>query len=163
MEFMNAIKNTLDNEMNIAVTENGAVGYRTSGKELLDLNFAVASLRHMSDEEVARRFRKAFCEDHVLAMKWLFFARDVRQGLGERRLFRVVLADLVKSNPEMVASLVPLIAEYGREDDLWCLLDTELKDVVLEYCREKLNHDIETMKRGGFGNDIRYVSKRLCD
>ena len=32
MEFMNAIKSTLDNEPSI--TENGAVGYRTSGKEL---------------------------------------------------------------------------------------------------------------------------------
>lgn len=36
MEFMNAIKDTLENRMNVSVTENGAVGYRTSGKELLD-------------------------------------------------------------------------------------------------------------------------------
>ena len=123
MEFMNAIKNTLENDMNVSITENGAVGYRTSGKELLDLNFAVASLRKMSDEDVAKRFRKAFCEDKILAMKWLFFARDARQGLGERRLFRVVLADLVQSNPEMVVPVINLIPEYGRYDDLWCLLD----------------------------------------
>jgi hypothetical protein len=123
MEFMNAIKNTLDNEMNVSITENGAVGYRTSGKKLLDLNFAVASLRSMSDEEVAKRFRKAFCEDNILAMKWLFYARDARQGLGERRLFRVVLSDLVNSNPEMVVPVINLIPEYGRFDDLWCLLD----------------------------------------
>lgn len=123
MEFMNAIKNTLNDE--ISVTENGAVGYRTTGKELLDLNFAVASLRSMTDEEVARRFKKAFCEDNVLAMKWLFYARDVRQGLGERRLFRVVLADLVKSNPEMVIPVINFIPEFGRYDDLWCLLDNE--------------------------------------
>jgi hypothetical protein len=125
MEFMNAIKNTLDNEYNVSVTENGAVGYRTSGKELLDLNFAVASLRSMSDDEVAQRFRKAFCEDKILAMKWLFYARDVRHGLGERRLFRVVLADLVQSNPEMVVPVINLIPEYGRYDDLWCLLDDD--------------------------------------
>lgn len=123
MNFMNAIQNTLNNE--ISVTENGAVGYRTTGKELLDLNFAVASLRSMSDEEVARRFRKAFCEDNILAMKWLFYARDVRQGLGERRLFRVVLADLVQSNPEMVIPVINLIPEFGRYDDLWCLLDDD--------------------------------------
>lgn len=123
MNFMDAIKNTLDNEMNVSVTENGAVGYRTTGKDLLDLNFAVASLRDMSDENIAQRFRKAFCEDNILAMKWLFYARDVREGLGERRLFRVVLADLVNSNPEMVIPLINLIPEYGRYDDLWCLLD----------------------------------------
>lgn len=123
MEFMNAIKDTLENEMNVSITENGAVGYRTTGKELLDLNFAVSSLRNLSDEEVAKRFRKAFCEDNILAMKWLFYARDARQGLGERRLFRVVLADLVQSNPEMVVPVINLIPEYGRYDDLWCLLD----------------------------------------
>ena len=89
MELMNAIKNTLENEMNVSITENGAVGYRTSGKELLDLNFAVASLRKMPDAEVAKRFKKAFCEDHVLAMKWLFYARDVRGGLGRSEERRV--------------------------------------------------------------------------
>lgn len=123
MNFMDAIKNTLDNDLNVSTTENGALGYRTTGKELLDLNFAVASLRKMSDEDVAKRFRKAFCEDNILAMRWLFFARDVREGLGERRLFRVVLADLVNSNPEMVIPLINLIPEYGRFDDMWCLLD----------------------------------------
>ena len=82
MEFMNAVRQTLDNEYNASITENGAVGYRTTGKNLLDLNFAVASLRKMSDNEVSKRFMKAFCEDQILAMKWLFYARDVRGGLG---------------------------------------------------------------------------------
>ena len=84
MEFMNAVRQTLNNEFNVSVTENGAVGYRTTGKELLDLNFAVSSLRKMNDLEVARRFKKAFCEDQILAMRWLFYARDARQGIGDR-------------------------------------------------------------------------------
>ena len=146
MEFMNALKSTLNNEMNVSVTENGAVGYRTSGKELLDLNFAVASLRSLSDEEVARRFRKAFCEDKVLAMKWLFYARDARQGLGERRLFRVVLADLVHSNPEMVIPVINLIPEYGRYDDLWCLLDNDKSaQVVYGIVDAQLRQDLKNM------------------
>jgi hypothetical protein len=65
----------------------------------------------------------AFVENKVLAMKWLFYARDVRGGLGERRLLRVVLKELIKSNPEMVLPVIALIPEYGRFDDLWCLLD----------------------------------------
>ena len=141
MNFMNAIQNTINEEK--SVTENGAIGYRTTGKELLDLNFAVASLRSMSDEEVAQRFKKAFCEDNILAMKWLFFARDVRQGLGERRLFRVVLADLVKSNPEMVIPVINLIPEYGRYDDLWCLLDDERAfESVRDFVLKQLNEDL---------------------
>lgn len=146
MEFMNAIKSTLNNEMNISVTENGAVGYRTSGKELLDLNFAVASLRRMDEGEIARRFKKAFCEDKILAMKWLFYARDVRQGLGERRLFRVVLADLVNTNPEMVIPVINLIPEYGRYDDLWCLLDNpESAKAVYQVVDKQLAQDWANM------------------
>lgn len=147
MEFMSTIKSTLNNEMNVSVTENGAVGYRTTGKELLDLNFAVASLRKMSDAEVAKRFRKAFCEDQMLAMKWLFYSRDCREGIGERRLFRVVLADLVKSNPEMVIPVINLIPEYGRYDDLWCLLDdAEAAQIIYKLIDKQLVEDVKNMK-----------------
>lgn len=147
MEFMNAVKQTLDNEYN--VTENGAVGFRTTGKELLDLNFAVASLRKMSDEEVAKRFMKAFCENKMLAMQWLFYARDARQGIGERRLFRVVMKHLVESNPEMVIPVINLIPEYGRYDDLWCLLDNEESaKVVYQIVDKQLKEDWDNMSAG---------------
>ena len=58
--FMSAMKSTLNDEFNVSVTENGAVGYRTTGKELLDLNFAVASLRKASPNDIANRFVRAF-------------------------------------------------------------------------------------------------------
>ena len=149
MEFMNAVRQTLNNEYNVSVTENGAIGYRTIGKELLDLNFAVASLRKMSDAEVAKRFRKAFCEDQILAMKWLFYSRDARQGIGERRLFRVVLKDLVESDPEMVVPVINLIPEYGRYDDMWCLLDNaESAKVIYQIVDKQLKQDWDNMKAG---------------
>lgn len=149
MEFMNAVKQTLNNEYNMSITENGAVGFRTTGKELLDLNFAVASLRKMSDEEVAKRFMKAFCENKMLAMKWLFYARDARQGIGERRLFRVVMKHLVESNPEMVIPVIPFIAEYGRVDDMWCMLDNEESaKVVYQIVDKQLKEDWDNMSAG---------------
>ena len=58
--FMDGIKSTLNNECNVSVTENGAVGFRTTGKALLDLNFAVASLRSASEHDISQRFTKAF-------------------------------------------------------------------------------------------------------
>lgn len=149
MEFMNAVKQTLDNEYNVSVTENEAVGYRSTGNELLDLNFAVASLRKMSDEEVVKRFKKAFCEDQILAMRWLFYARDCREGLGERRLFRVVMKHLVESNPEMVIPVINLIPEFGRYDDLWCLLDNEESaKVVYQIVDKQLKEDWDNMSAG---------------
>lgn len=65
--FMDGIKSTLNNECNVSVTENGAVGFRTTGKALLDLNFAVASLRSASEHDISQRFTKAFFEDKLMA------------------------------------------------------------------------------------------------
>lgn len=146
--FMSAVKNTLNNECNYSMTENGALGYRTTGKELLDLNFAVASLRRATPIEIANRFTKAFFEDKIVAMKWLFFARDVRGGLGERRLFRTILSNMAHTNPEYIVPLLELIPEYGRYDDLWCLLDTELQKDVLDVISKQLTEDIQNLKEG---------------
>lgn len=70
--FIDELRNTLDSTSNISVTENGAVGYRTTNRSLLDLNFAVASLRSASEHDISQRFTKAFFEDKLMAMKWLF-------------------------------------------------------------------------------------------
>ena len=149
MSFMNAMQNTLNEDYNVSVTENGAVGYRTTGKALLDLNFSVASLRSMNEVGIVKKFMAAFCEDKVLAIKWLFFARDAREGLGERRLFRVVLNELVKSNPEMVVPVINLIPEYGRYDDLWCLLDNaESANSIYAIVNNQIKADLENMNVG---------------
>lgn len=147
--FMTAAQDTLNHEFNKSMTENGAIGYRTSGKELLDLNFSVASLRRASDGEIADRFTKAFFNDKITAMKWLFFARDIRGGLGERRLFRAVMKSMASNNPDYIIPLMALIPEYGRYDDLWCLLDTRLSDEVLNVITAQLKDDIKNLNGGG--------------
>lgn len=143
MSFMNAMQNEMLENFNHSVTENGAGGYRTTGKSLLDINFSVASLRSASENEVIERFKRAFFEDKILAMKWLFFARDIRGGLGERRLFRTAMSFVADYEPAMVEKVIPLIPEYGRFDDMWALLDDEkLRPVVMEYVKKQLKSDI---------------------
>lgn len=128
-------------------TENGAVGYATTGKALVDLNFAVASLRSADENDIITRFIPAFYEDRVLAMKWLFFMRDARGGLGERRTFRIIIRYLANGYSEMVASLVEIMSEYGRYDDMLCLMDTPVEEQVISYIAEQISEDIENMKR----------------
>ena len=71
--FLRKMKETInDGEFNESVTENGAVGYRTTGKNLLDLNFAVSSLRNEDEDSIIRRWKKAYYEDKGLALLWLF-------------------------------------------------------------------------------------------
>ncbi len=139
--FMDGVRSTLNNEFNYSTTENGAVGFRTTGRSILDLNFAVASLRMATEQEIADRFTKAFFEDKLTAMKWLFYARDVRGGLGERRLFRACMVPMAKQFPEYVRPVIRLVPEYGRWDDLWCLLDTPVADDVLHCIALQLTED----------------------
>lgn len=81
----------LKNEDNRTFTENGAVTYATTHSDCLDLFAAIGALRSSNEQEIRNRFARAYTEDYDLAMKLLFFARDVRGGLGERRVFRICL------------------------------------------------------------------------
>lgn len=142
MSFMNGLKETLSNETQL--TENGAVGYKTTGKKLLDLNFSVTSFRNKSDREITNKFIDAFYEDKLLAMKWLFYCRD-REAVGERRTFRVVMKYLAENHPAVAKSVVELIPAYGRYDDVLCLLDTEVKRDVIAMIKKQLNMDAKNM------------------
>ena len=146
--FLTSMKDTLLEEHNLSRTENGAFGYRTTGKELLDLNFAVSSLRREMPQEIQNRFWKAYYEAPVLAVKWLFFARDIRGGMGERRLFRVLLSALACNKPEVVRPLLPLVPEYGRWDDLWSLLGTPLHQDVLNLVSTQWKEDLSHLATG---------------
>jgi len=148
-DFMNAVKETLNEDpYNVSVTENGAIGYRTTGKALLDLNFAVASLRNKSEKEIIEKFEKAFYETPLEALMWLFYLRDVRGGLGERRSFRTIINRMAKTHSKQIAVLIPYIAEYGRYDDLWGLLDTDLKNIVVELTKTQLIADLQNINEG---------------
>lgn len=147
--FMGAMEKTRSSVYDLTLTENGAVAHKTTGSKLLDMNFAVASLRGKTDAEIAKMFRSAFNESPVLAMRWLFYARDAREGLGERNLFRACVKDLAKQNQTaLVNALVPLFAEYGRWDDVLGLLDTKCKTVVLKTIKQQWTEDIKGMKAG---------------
>jgi len=140
MSFMNNLKTTLD-QNSFSITENGALGFGTSGRKLLDINFGVTSFRNKSDKAIEDAFAKAFYEDKLLAVKWLFYCRDAREGIGERRLFRVCLKWLATEQPEIAKAVFSLAPEYGRVDDMWCLLDTKLREDVIAWVAMQLEED----------------------
>uniref|UniRef100_UPI0037363A09 DUF2828 family protein n=1 Tax=Anaerotignum sp. TaxID=2039241 RepID=UPI0037363A09 len=111
-------------ETNMTITENGAATYASSGSECLDLFATIGALRRESEEEIIARFVRAYTENADMAMKLLFFARDVRGGLGERKVFRTILRWLAKNEPASVQKNLTYVAEYGRFDDLLALMDT---------------------------------------
>ena len=58
LEMLKDCENTM--VPNISVTENGAIGYKTTGNKLVDLNFALSSMRNMDDDEIWFRFLDAY-------------------------------------------------------------------------------------------------------
>lgn len=129
-------------------TENGAVTYATTGSDCLDLFAAIGALRREGEEEIRERFVRAYTENKDLAMKLLFFARDIRGGLGERRVFRVILSWLAANEPESVKKNLEYVAEYGRFDDLLALLDTPCGREAAAYLKGRFEADLDAMERG---------------
>lgn len=146
MNFMSAMKTELDSRKTL--TENGAVAYATSGKELLDFLFAVSALRQADADVIKNRFAGIYYEDPMVAIKFLFWLRDCRGGNGERRIFRECMKWLAENKSEVAKAVIPLVPEYARWDDLCVLLDTDLRDDVVEFVRKKLEEDMELSMSG---------------
>lgn len=141
--------NLLKKEANFMLTENGAVTYESTMSDCLDLFATIGALRGADDGEIIGRFIKAYAEDADLAMKMLFFARDIRGGLGERRAFKTILHWLAEREPESVRKNIAYVGEYGRYDDLLALMGTPCEAALITYIREQLAADMAQMEAGG--------------
>lgn len=137
-------KNTLIN------TENGAKAYLTTGKSLLDLNFAVGSMRNWTDEEITNAFHKAMSENPVYGIRWLFYARNVRGGMGERRIFRVCLKYLVENYGHIInyMNLYLMVQKYGRIDDFFTMYDYIDHEFIDPIVNIMFGEDVAAYKAG---------------
>ncbi len=140
--------NFLKREADKTNTLNGAVTYASTMSDCLDFFATAGALRNASEDEIVTRFVKAFAENRDIALKTLFFARDVRGGLGERRSFRVVMRYLAENYPETVEKNIANIAEFGRYDDILMLMDTPSEKYAVAYIKETLDRDINAMNEG---------------
>ena len=141
--------NYLKQEANKTVTENGAATHITTESDCLDLFATIGALRRESDSEIVTRFIRAYSENKDIAMKLLFFARDIRGGLGERRVFKVILNWLANNEPQTVRKNLEYVAEYGRFDDLLCLMGTACEKDMLDVLKAQFEADNDALKNGG--------------
>ena len=135
-------------EANLTLTENGAATYVSTGSDCLDLFATIGALRRESEAEIVARFVRAYTENPDAAMKLLFFARDIRGGLGERRVFRTMMNWLASNEPQSVKKNLQYVAEYGRFDDLLQLMGTPCEGEMLTLIRNQFAQDMATLKRG---------------
>ena len=142
---VDSLLDAIKKESNLTRTENGAVTYRTSNSACLDLFGTIGALRSASYEDILKRFIRAWAENKNLAMKILFYGRDIRGGLGERRVFKIILTWLAVVHPKTVARNIGNISEYGRFDDMMILLQSPCKYYVLKFLEGQIKKDIQNL------------------
>ena len=140
--FVNALKQ----EDNLTLTENGATALKSTYSSLVDLFGQIGSFRTRSDEEIEIAFSKAFAEDKLLAMKITYYARNIRGGLGERKVFRIIIKFLAKLYPEIIEKNIQHIPIFGRYDDLYEFIGTEVENTMWNLIKEQWTSDIQNMR-----------------
>lgn len=88
----------------------------------------------------------------------LFYIRDIREGMGERQLFRTLISYVATTWPQSAKKNVHLIAKYGRWDDLLCLLDTPAKKTAVQVIQNQLYEDLNAVRERETGNKNAPVS-----
>jgi hypothetical protein len=139
---MNTLINAIQNKQNVTTTENGAATLSSSLKSTVDFFGLGGALRTRTDEDVISLFSKAFAEDPLVAVKTLFFIRDVRSGSGERKTFRTIFNWLSKEYPEVAIKNLENVVEFGRWDDLYSTRGTDIwKTHVLPLIKNEWSKD----------------------
>ncbi len=144
MSFADALRR----EGNFTRTENGAVALSTTGNACLDLFSVAGALREAEDARVEALFAEAYKENPLLATKIVFYARDIREGLGERKTFRTLLRYMAGKHPEALVHNLDLIGVFGRYDDLYCLIGTPLEDAMWAAMKEQFQEDLCNLHQG---------------
>lgn len=135
----------LKKEVKTTYTENGAITNRSTYNYCLDFFYHAGALRNADETRILDIFIKAYTENPNLALKILFFARDIRGGLGERRIFRICISWLATSHSTTVLKNLEHISEFGRFDDLLSLFGTSCESIVMNLISRQLSNDIKVM------------------
>jgi hypothetical protein len=143
--MINELKATIEKENNYQITENGAVGYKSTGSLLVDLNFRVSSMRNGVTPSDIHLFIESMKENLEYTIKWLFFMRDVRFGMGERKAFQTLYMKFAKYYPLEAKATLKLVAEFGRWKDVIDIIDMDYDNTLggLELVQYTFGEDIK--------------------
>lgn len=123
MNYLDALKQST----NQTFTENGALSNLSTLDPVLDF-FSRAGAMREDIPGAVRLFKLAYVENPLLAIRCLFYLRDIRGGQGDRDLFRNCLGELEFDDLNKVAKYVP---EYGRWDDILSHHSGEIVQMVI--------------------------------
>ena len=144
--FVTAMKQ----ENNFKRTENGAVAKKSTMSKLYDLFALGGSYRSRTESDCIVLFKNAYQENPTYALKCLWYLRDILEGQGERRFFRICLKWLATHDKQAVLRNLNTIARdgFGRWDDLFVLFDTPCESAVMKLIENQLVNDLKAYQAG---------------
>lgn len=144
MSFADAMRN----EGKFTHTENGAVALNTTSDARLDLFGTIGSLREADKNRIETLFAEACKQDKLFATKIVFYARDIRGGLGERKTFRTLIRYMAEKHPETLRPNLDLIGVFGRYDDMYELVGTPLEEDMWAAMKKQFEEDLKNLNNG---------------
>jgi len=130
------IKN-VERATNSTLTENCALTHKSTLNACLDLFSRAGGLRN-DPVEALNLFKNAYAEDPIASVMTLFYIRDIRGGMGERRIFRICMDWLLDRQPYMYHNVISCTPDYGRWDDV-----VRHYHINKEIIREQLRIDLD--------------------
>lgn len=127
-------------KLHAGLTENGAVNHLSSMSALVDFYKAAGSSRNYP-ETLPNLFYKALREDIDVAVRILLHMRDAREGMGERKAFRTVLSEAIRTNildEFQVMRIMAKISELGRYDDFKIFVGTRYETDAFKHIEQGL-------------------------
>lgn len=151
-EKMNMFNNAMEQVSTEKRTLNNAKAYSSSLSKCLDLFFLGGSIRDWSHPKIRTLFTEAYEEDPIIATKIALYIRDVREGMGERKIGRMFLHALASEynyrEDPMILKIIDHIADIGRWDDLvhifYCTINENLKNEISRIIIRKIKEDINS-------------------
>lgn len=129
--FANAVQHTPE----YSRTHNGGLTFKSSTDPVVDLFFLIGASR---GKDITVPFEKALNYDSERTLRMLFYARDIRQGMGERQTFRSLMKFLEANYPLAAVRLIQLIPEYGRWDDILIFTSRATQEVAFDLIKTTL-------------------------
>ena len=137
MNFFRKTLEILKRTWNNAVTNESTLNFN------LDM-FAYSSRDPKQDyEKNKNRFKNALIENDEIALANLLYTLDIRNGKGERALFKSYFSALIEMNKDYAIQILPYISELGRWDYVFEGIGTEIEENVYELIRAYLMMDIK--------------------
>jgi len=129
MKFADAV------QQQSARTANNMAAFKSTLNACTDLFFKIGASRGVN---IVPTFVAAYIENPEVALRIIQWTRDIREGAGERDLFRQVLLHMEQTNLDQTRSLMTRIPELGRWDDLLCVTTASLKLHAASMIKEAL-------------------------